>query len=388
MASRREVALIVDAGSPYDRRIIRGVASYVVRNRREWSLYVEEDLAGRLPNLRTWGGDGIIASFDNRRVASAVSRMRVPVVGVGGGYGYYQPDSLIPYVRTDNGGIAEMAAEHLIGLGVRQFAVCGYLPSRINGWSRERIEAFRQIVEGDGYKCHVFTGRHSSVENWKQSQLTLKQWLQSLPKPIGLFACDDSRARHVLQACKMGGVQVPEEIALVGVDNDDLMCEISDPTLTSIEQGSVRVGYEAASLLDRMMHGKAVRRDGKTVAPERLVARRSTDITAVADPNVAEALQFIRQHACGPIKVRHVLKTVKLSRSNLEGKFRNVLGRSVHAEIGRVRVETAKHLLTSTSVPIKEVAQRVGVSSVQYFTVMMRSATGRTPGQLRKSNLR
>jgi LacI family transcriptional regulator len=307
---------------------------------------------------------------------------------VGGGYGYYQPNSPIPYVRTDNSRIAEMAAEHLLSLGMRRFAVCGYLPNRTNGWSRERVEAFRRIVEADGYECYLFSCRHSSVKNWRQSQLSLKQWLQSLPKPIGMFACDDSRARHVLQACRMGGVQVPEEIALVGVDNDDVMCEISDPTLTSIEQGSVRVGYEAASLLDRMMLGKAVRRDGKTVAPEGLVARRSTDVTAVADPSVAEALQFIRQHACGPIKVRHVLKSVKLSRTNLESRFRDVVGRSVHAEIGRVRVEAARRMLTTTSVPIKEIAQRVGVSSVQYFTVMMRGATGHTPGQLRKLALR
>lgn len=388
MASRREVALIVDAGSPYDRRIIRGVASYVERNRRDWSLYVEEELAGRLPNLRAWAGDGIIASFDNRRVAVAVSKARVPVVGVGGGYGYYQEESLIPYVRTDNLGIAEMAAEHMFSLGLRQFAVCGYLPTRVNGWSRERVDAFQRIVEGAGYSCYVFTGRHSHVTNWKRSQMSLKHWLQSLPKPIGLFACDDSRARHVLQACRNGDIQVPEEIALVGVDNDDVLCEISEPTLTSIEQGSVRVGYEAAALLDRMMLGKAVRRDGKTVSPEALVARRSTDVTAVADPSVAEALQFIRQHACGPIKVRHVLKTVKMSRTNLENKFRAVIGRSIHAEIGRVRVDAARRMLTTTSVPIKEVAQRVGVSSVQYFTVMMRSATGNTPGELRKSALR
>ncbi len=388
MAARREVALIVDAGSPYDRRIIRGVASYVERNRRDWSLYVEEDWTGRLPNLRAWAGDGIVASFDDRRVAAAVSRVKVPVVGVGGGYGYYQESSLIPYVRTDNRGIAEMAAEHLFSLGVRQFAVCGYLPTRTNGWSRERVEAFRQIVEGAAYTCHVFTGRHSPVKNWREAQSSLQEWLEELPKPVGLFACDDSRARHVLQACRSGGVQVPEQIALVGVDNDDVMCEISEPTLTSIEQGSVRVGYEAAALLDRMMHGKAVRRDGKTVAPTGLIARRSTDVTAVSDPNVAEALQYIRQHACGPIKVHHVLKTVKLSRTNLETRFRSVVGRSVHAEIGRVRVEAARRLLTTTSVPIKEVAQRVGVSSVQYFTVMIRSATGQTPGQLRKAALR
>ena len=388
MTARHEVAVIIDPGSPYDRRIVRGVAAYAEQNGRPWSLYVEEEHFSRVPNLKAWDGDGIVANFDDRRVAAAVVGLGIPVVAVGGGYGYYDRRGKIPYVHTDNRAIARLAAEHLIGLGLQHFAFCGQPLTRTNGWAKERGDEFSQFVRESGFPCEVYVGRYSPVRNWRQSQVSLQQWLATLPRPVGVMACDDSRARHILQACRIKGLRVPEDIALIGVDNDDVICELTQPPLTSIEQGAVGVGYEAAKMLDTMISGLKPQHIKKIVPPVALIARKSTDITAVADENVAEALQFIRQHACGPIKVRHVLKVLRMSRTSLEGKFRQSLGRSVHAEIGRVRVEAAKRLLTTTSVPIKEVARRVGVSSVQYFTVMMRDATGQTPGQLRKTSLR
>jgi LacI family transcriptional regulator len=281
-----------------------------------------------------------------------------------------------------------MGAEHLMGLGLRQFAVCSYPPTRTNGWARERADQFHRVVTDQGFSCPVYAGRHSPVKNWRRSQEALKHWLAQLPKPIGIFACDDSRARHVLQACRFLELQVPEDIALVGVDNDDVMCEITQPSLTSIEQGSVGVGYEAAGLLDRVMGGKAVKHAAVTVPPEGLVSRRSTDILAVSDETVVEALHFIRRRAFDPIQVRDVLKVVRTSRTNLETKFRKNLGRSIHAEIRRVRVEAARRMLTTSNTPIKEIARRVGVSSVQYFTAMIRNVTGQTPGEIRKASLK
>jgi LacI family transcriptional regulator len=388
MYARLEVAVIIDPGSPYDRRIVRGVAAYAEHNAREWSLYVEEEHFSRMPDLKAWAGDGIVANFDDRRVAAAVAGLGIPVVAVGGGYGYYDRRSKIPYVHTDNRAIAQLAAEHLISLGLQRFAFCSQPLTRTNGWAKERADAFQEFITAAGFPCDVFTGRYSPVRNWRRAQAGLQQWLKTLPRPIGMMACDDSRARHVLQACRMNGLRVPEDIALIGVDNDDVICELTHPRLTSIEQGAVGVGYEAASVLDKMIGGTRPKQLSAVVPPVALIARKSTDVTAVADPNVAEALQYIRQHGCGPIKVHHVLKVVKMSRTNLECKFNDTVGRSVHAEIVRVRVEAAKRLLTTTSVPIKEVSRRVGVSSVQYFTVMMRNATGQTPGQLRKAILR
>jgi LacI family transcriptional regulator len=388
MANRLEVALIIDPGRPYDRRIIRGVAAYVQRRRRDWSLYVEEDPLARLPDLNAWAGDGILANFDDRRIAEAVTSRGVPVVGVGGGYGYYEENPNIPYVRTDNRAIARLAARHLIDLGFRRFAYCSEPPTRSNGWTKERADAFCECVAEVGFDCEVYAGRYSPAKQWRRSQAALQKWLSRLERPIGMMACNDARARHVLQACRVVGLRVPDDIAIVGVDNDDIMCELTQPPLTSIEQGAMRVGFEAAALLDDMMAGKPPRQQRTAVAPEGLVARQSTDVMAVADEEVAGAIRFIRQHACDPIQVRDVLQMAGMSRSTLEGRFRETIGRSIHAEIRRVQIDTARRLLITTSMPIKEVVQRVGVSSVQYFTAMIRHATGQTPGEIRKSALR
>jgi LacI family transcriptional regulator len=387
MSDRLEVALILDPGSPYDRGIIRGVADYVTRRCRDWSVYVEDELASRLPDLKTWAGDGIVANFDDRRIANAVVNLGIPVVGVGGGYGYYNESTGIPYVRTDNEGIARMGAEHLISLGLGQFAFCSHPPTQTNGWAKERAEEFRRYVNEAGFPCRVYTGRYHSVRNWRRSQEELQGWLSKLPRPIGMMACDDSRARHVLQACQAIGLKVPEEVALVGVDNDELMCELTQPPLTSIEQGSIGVGFEAAATLERMMAGESPEQECATVPPVGLIARHSTDILAVADPDVAKALHYIRQHALKSLQVNDVLKVVRMSRSNLEAKFRESLGRTIHSEIRRVRIEAARRLLTTTNIPIKEIAGHVGISSVQYFTAMIRRTTGQTPGQIRKASL-
>lgn len=381
---RREVALIVDPGRPYDRQIVRGVASYVQEQRLGWSLYAEEDPVARLPDLKAWGGDGIIANFDDRKIAAAVARINAAVVGVGGGYGYYPGDPKIPYVRTDNHAIAHLAATHLLNLGFRRFAFCGEPPNRANGWVRERAEAFQSAIAAAGFPCETFFGRYAPSRRWRESQAALQRWLQSLETPVGIMACNDARARHVAQACRAAGRRIPEDVAIVGVDNDDVMCELTQPGLTSIEQGARRIGYEAAALLNDMMRGKAPPNRSLTVTPVGIVTRQSTDVLAVNDPDIAEALRFIRRRACDPITVSDVLEASQMSRSTLEARFRDALGRSIHAEIRRVQVDAARRLLVTTTIPIKEVVKLVGVSSVQYFSAMMRRAAGKTPGQIRR----
>lgn len=383
---RLEVALIVDPTKPYDRQIIRAVGSYVSQHHREWSLYVEQDFVARLPDLKTWAGNGILANFDDRRIAQAVSKISVPVVGVGGGYGYYDERSLIPYVRTDNREIANLAAQHLMNLGLRHFAFCSEPSNRCNGWANERAIAFQQAVESAGFACKVYVGKHAASKNWKKSQIELESWLSTLPTPVGLMACTDGRARHVLEACKAVELRVPEDVAIVGVDNDDVICELADPPLTSIEQGTKRIGYEAAALLDSMMSGEKPAKTLTSVPPEGLAIRQSTDVLATQDEDVASALRFIRKHACNPILVKDVLAEVRLSRSTLENRFREVLGRSIHAEIRRVQLEHARRLLTTTNIPLKEVAKRVGISSVQYFTAVVRKELGKTPGEIRNES--
>ena len=380
--------MIIDPGSPYDRRIVRGVAEYVHRARRDWSLYVEEDLVDRLPDLSQWAGHGILANLDDHSIAAAVTSLGVPVVGIGGGYGYYKENPHIPYVRTDNHAIARMGAKYLLNRGFHRFAFCNEPPTKYNGWAKEREESFVETIREAGFPCDVFSGRYSPAKQWRQSQVALQSWLSKITTPVALMACHDGRARHVLQACRAIGLKVPDDVASLGVDNDDLMCELTRPPLSSIEQGALRVGFEAAAMLDKMMQGEKLTQRQASIPPEQVVTRQSTDVTAVADPDVAEALDFIREHACKPIHVNDVLEMARMSRSTLESRFRESIGRTIHAEIRRIQIEAAQRLLITTNLPIKEVVQRVGISSVQYFTAVIRNATGQTPGEIRRSALK
>jgi len=386
MTSRREVALIIDASKPYDRRVVRGVAAYARSANQDWLFYLEEDTRRMLPDLSTWAGDGIIANFDDRRVARAVSDLDIPVVGIGGGYGYYDESSGIPFVCTDNQAIGRLAADHLLNLGFRRFAFCGEPPNRFNTWGQERAEAFIGHVQEAGYRCEKYTGRHTAARHWREMQAKMQDWLNSLTPPVGLMASYDIRARHVLEACRTLGLRVPEDIAIIGVDDDDIMCELSSPPLTSITQGTRQIGYEAAALLDAMMQGAEPPRQITAVAAEGLIARRSTDIIAIEDADVTAALQLIRQRACDPIRVQEVVDKAFVSRSTLESRFQEHLGRSIHEEIRRIQFDQARQLLMTTNLPIKQVAQQIGIPSVQYFTVAFRQETGQTPGQFRRLN--
>ena len=386
MARPRHVALIVDAARPYDRKIIGGVAQYV-KERGNWSLYVEEDPLQKLPDLRWWRGSGIIANFDDRKVAAAVRGLKVPVVGVGGGSGWYDPASRIPYFATDDQAIARLAAQHLIDRGFRRLAFYGYPRTRIIRWSEVRGRAFQQRAEEAGLPCSIYTGRHGTARQWSELQRGLMAWVRSLEKPVGLMACNDVRARHVLEACRALGVRVPEDVAVIGVDNDEMICDLTDPPLSSVEQGARRMGYQAAALLDRLMSGRKVSQLHFVVEPEGVVARRSTDILAIEDPDVAAAVRFIREHACRRILVGDVVERVGVSSSTLKNRFKAAMGRTVHAEIQRVRLERARQLIADTDLPLKQVAVQAGFQYVQYLTRLFRQCVGQTPAKFRRQRV-
>ena len=386
MARPRHVALIVDAAKPYDRKIISGVARYV-KERGNWSLYVEEDPLQKLPDLRRWRGSGIIANFDDRKVAAAVRGLKTPVVGVGGGYGWYDPDSRIPYFATDNEAIAHLAAQHLINRGFRRLAFYGYPRTQINRWSEERANAFRRQADEAGVPCSFYTGRYGTARQWSELQRGLTAWVRSLEKPVGLMACNDVRARHVLEACRALGARVPEDVAVIGVDNDEMICDLTNPPLSSIEQGARRMGYQAAALLDQLMGGWKTPQTRFVVDPEGVVARRSTDILAIEDLDVATAVRFISEHACERIQIGDVVDQVGVSRSTLKNRFKAATGHSLHAEIQRVQLERAKQLIAGTDLPLKQIALQAGFQYVQYLTRLFRNRVGQTPAKFRRQRV-
>lgn len=380
----RKVALIIDAAKPYDRKIIQGVAAYV-QERGGWSLYVEEDPLTKLPDFRTWGGDGVIANFDARKVANVVEKLDIPVVGVGGGYGWYDPATKIPYFVSDNEKVAQLAAEHLVERGFRRLAFYGFAPTRINLWSQERADAFLRAARRVKASCTAHVEHHGRARRWSSLQRELVAWLESLQKPVGLMACNDAGARHVLEACRTAGLNVPDEVAVVGVDNDEMICELTTPPLTSVEQGARRMGYQAAALLDRLMSGERIRRHKFPVAPVEVVTRRSSDALAIDDEEVAAAVRFIRGNACEGILVPDVVRELAVSRTTLEVRFRAVMGRTVGEEIRRVQFERARRLAADTNLPFKQVAVQAGVGSVQYLNALFQTRLGMSPGEYRRS---
>ena len=383
------VAVILDAARPYDRLIIGGVAEYVREGTRpdgrpRWSLYVEEDPLQKLPDLARWQGRGIIANFDDRRVARAIRGLGLPIVGVGGGYGWYEPDSGIPYIYTDNDAIGRLGAEHLLACGFAQLAFYGYPRTATSGWSEERAAAFAATCGRAGRPCAVFTGRHGTARRWEELQRELTGWIERLPKPVGLMACNDVRARHVLEACRTLGLRVPHDVAVLGVDNDEMICGLTDPPLSSVDQSARRIGYEAAVLLDRLMEASPADVPRRIVVPPSgVIARSSTDTMATTEEIVVRTLERLRENPWRKPDIDDLAAEACVSRSTLETRFKAVVGRSIHEEFVRLRLAGLRRLVVDTELPLKAIAVRTGFPSVQYMTTFLHRHTGLTPARLR-----
>ncbi len=380
----KQVALILNTNKTFDRSVIRGIARYVHRH-GDWSLYVEDDPLTKIPALQDWRGQGIIADLEDADVIRALRHVKIPVVGTGGADPTRPFPGVSGYVFTHNEAIARMAAEHLLDRGLRHYAYCGQPRSPRYPWSKQRGDAYARRVRQAGFNCFTFTGRRRSARQWEQALAEITTWLAELPKPVGILACNDARARHVLEATRRLNLRVPDDVAVLGVDNDELMCELADPPLSSVIQGTDRMGYEAAALLDKLM-------DGATPEPETLwpviepvgvATRRSTDLIAIDDKPVAETMTLIRADPARQ-SVARLCRTVGLSRTTLDKRFHAACGRSVHEELRRVRLHLAQQLLTTTELPLRDIADRAGYSSVQYLSMVFRREAGTTPAQYRQ----
>jgi LacI family transcriptional regulator len=348
-----------------------------------WSLYIEDQSLHKLPDLDNWQGDGIILAFGVQSFIKRACSMRLPTVGIEGRSIGDDPTAPIPNFRTDNAAIGRLGAKYFIERGFTRLAFCGFPALAMKPWCGERAAAFQSCASEHGLSCAVYTGHGTTVRKWINLQHELTVWLESLEKPLGLLAANDDRARHVLEACRAIGLRVPEDVAVLGVDNDEVMCELTDPPLSSIEHGAGSLGYQAAALLDRLMAGQKARKLQTLVEPEGVVTRHSTDILAIADREVAAAMTFIHQHRGAPLLVADVVGAVGVSRSTLQARFK-VLGRTIHSEIQRLQVERARFLITTTDLPIKQIAAMAGFAHVHYMTTIFHQRTGWTPAEYRK----
>jgi LacI family transcriptional regulator len=371
-----QVALLIETSNAYGRGLLQGVVRYA-REHRPWSFHLMEQGRGDDPPawLADWDGDGIIARIETPRIAKAVTHAKLPTIDLSAA-------RLVPtlsWVETDDAQIARVAADHLLERGFKHFAYCG--DSRFN-WSVWREQYFAQQLRGAGYDCRIYSGKDADGDLAVGSR-ALIAWLKALPKPIGIMACYDTRGHEVLDACREAGLAVPDEVAVVGVNNDELLCELSSPPLSSVIPNTLRTGYEAAALLDRLMAGEQLKPTAHLIGPFGVASRQSTDVLAIDDRDVVRAVQFIREHACEGVNVADVMKSVPLSRRVLEQRFQRLLGRTPHEEILHVKLSRVQRLLAETDLSLAVIAERTGFEHVEYLSVAFKRERGITPREFR-----
>jgi LacI family transcriptional regulator, galactose operon repressor len=380
------VALLVETSRTYGRRILAGVARYA-HVHGSWTLFTaERELHSGIPNwLRTWKGDGIIARVEDRRMAAALLKLGLPVVDVLGNVRF----DGIPIFDTDAEAVAKLAADFFLKAGFQHFGFCGYkkIP-----FSERRQAAFSAYLAKKGKKILVFApplprGAHSHIQAIERHGLimvkSIAQWLKKQPRPLALFACNDVRAQQVLNACREHGIKVPEEIAVMGVDNDDVLCNLCEPPLSSIEPNAERIGYDASALLDQMMKGKSAKAFVTQIPPLRVVERVSTDAMAIEDPITVQAIRFIRDHVSEGIAVKDVLARVNRSRTDMEQRFRRWLNCSIHDEILRLRMDRARGLLRQADLNLNEISARAGFATAAHLCRLFQRHFRQTPTQYR-----
>ena len=377
---RRKVALLIETSNAYARGLLEGIVAYQ-RENRTWSVYLPENSRGDRPPawLAGWEGDGVIARIENQAIARALARVRVPVVDVSAAR--LLPS--LPWVETDNDAFARAAADHLLERGFKHFGFCG--DDRFN-WSLEREREFERLVRAAGCSCVSYRPCAACRRSAERQTESIADWVSTLPLPAGIMACYDSCGQQVLDACRRRGIAVPDEIAVIGVDNDELLCSLSDPPLSSVIPNTHRMGYEAAALLDRMMAGTNVRTLTHLVPPLGVATRPSTDTLAIVDPHVVQAVRFIREHACDGIGANDVLATLHQSRRAFERHFARLVGRTPHEEILRVRMNRVKELLAATDLSLEAVAERTGFDHPEYLSVVFKRETGVMPSRYRREN--
>jgi LacI family transcriptional regulator len=374
-----QVALLIDTATDWGRRMIRGIGRYA-QQQGGWDIWLEQrcqHAPGRLPP--GWRGAGVVARVADRAMARHLAASSGAVVNVSTAQ---IPGVDFPTVAADLRVAARLGVEHLLDQGFRHF---GYFAPLGVSYVDIHYESFVERLAEAGHTCSLLTARRGSGPNtlWRKRQRDLQRWLTALPKPVAVLTWTSERGREVLYACRALGLLVPEQVAVLGGDEDTLLCETCNPPLSGVALTSERIGYEAAALLDRLLHGAPAPTEPILIEPTRVVIRQSTDILAIDDQDLARAIAFVRNHADQPIQVSDILRAVPVSRSWLERRFQESLGRSPAEEIRRVHLDRAKQLLSETDMPVPDVAAAAGFRSREYLAYAFKQATGLTPREYR-----
>lgn len=388
-----KVLLSIEISRGYGRQLLRGIARYS-KLRGPWSFHLKspfdvdfgrrEKRPNHIPHnsdisflAKDWPADGIIMREQN--VTDDFLRLGVPVIIAS----WLKEKLQTPCIQTDCDTIGKIAAEHFLDMGFKNFAYCGF--DKVF-WSRRRADSFCRRGNIAGLKVDMYEQPKNKKHcTWNQERHYVANWLKSLPKPVAIMACNDNRARDVVESCRISGLMVPDEVAVLGVDNDEFLCHFTEPALSSISLGLEKAGYQAAALLDQLMAGEQTSKQTIIVPALYVVKRTSTDILAVTDSLVSKALKFIRQRAPQmQIQVPDVMDACAASRRVMERRFKKVIGRSVNDEIRRVRVEQFCRMLLETDMPVYQIALALNFPSTEHISRYFRKEKGMSPLEYRR----
>ncbi|MEM6978763.1 MAG: DNA-binding transcriptional regulator [Planctomycetota bacterium] len=369
------VALLIETSNEYARGLLRGILRYQQENER-WNIDLPEQHRGADPPhwLRRYQGDGIIARIETNMIARAVRATKLPTVDVSAA----RKLPTVPWVETDDNAIANIALDHYYSKGFAHVAFCG---ETAFNWAQWRRDAFVEAAHQHGIEVHVFdVGDESTGTTWPRERRRLLRWLNKLPEPCGLWVAYDSLARRVLDLCRQLSRPVPDSIAVMGVDDDPLLCQLATPSLSSVIPDAEGAGFTAARQLDRMMSGHSIEASQILLPPLGIATRRSTDTLAVDDPEIAHAARYILAHACDGIQVADVVRQTKLTRRVFETRFQTLLNKTPHALIIQTRIARAESLLRDTHLTLDRIANRCGMEYAEYLNVLFRKTHDMTPG--------
>lgn len=382
--ARPKVALLIESSRSYGRELLKGVALFA-RTRTNWSLLHQEMAIDDIPPdwLAASGVSGAIARVDGHSVRS-LRKLRVPVVDVRCRRKFQN----MPRVDTDDQAVARLAFDHLRERGFEQFAFCGYASMH---YSMTRLKFFRELTQAAGFPLSVYesprvstSGTTATEQSGISDSVGMTDWLQTLQPPTGLFVCNDIRGQQVLNVCRLAGIDIPDSLGVVSVDDDDAICPLSDPPLTSVQPDAQGIGYRAAEILHDLINGVPADSRLELIPPRGVSSRLSTQVLATPDREVAQASRFIREHACEGIKVADVAEHVVISRRQLERRFRTELNHTVHEEITATQIARVRQLLIETDLTLEQLAPLAGYDYKELLSNVFKRETGETPGEYRR----
>lgn len=382
MIRHPKVALVFACYIDPDAQVLNAISKYNRLNKR-WTAFIDDQAFSKTKPeyvlARNW--DGVISKELSPKLFAECAKRGIPCVDLSD---YPQKTKGVPKIRPDNIAVGHMAAEYFIERGYTNFAYCGYsnMP-----WSEERRNGFEEALKLVNHSYECFSSDHPKYTeaNWDKTNVQkIQKWLDGLPKPLAVLAANDMRGLQVIDACSLMEIQVPEEVSVLGVNNDIIRCELSNPQLSSIPLNSEFYGQTAAKLIGDMMDGQTPDEMEIFIEPSEVITRRSTDAFCIEDPYVTEALHLIKNKACEGITVDWVVDQVNVSRSKLERRFRKYLGKTPQMEIRSVQTQKIKQLLLETNYTLAHIASLTGFEHPEYMSYMFKKNFSITPIQYRK----